>query len=210
MSPYTFINIGYLLILFALTVKDILWLRSIFILAHVCFISFAALSENLPMALWNGLFLLINLYHVVKIITNRRPVVLPDDLKRIHEEIFSMMSARDFLYFWHLGRLGQIDGGMLIQVNQRQEEVLLLLSGTVKVIKDGKVVARLSRGSFLGEMSFLTGELTSADVEAEGAVRYLAWNQQKLRDLQSLNPTFFSKIHFIFGQDLSRKIKAAT
>ena len=56
-------------------------------------------------------------------------------------------------------------------------------------------------------MSFLTGEAATADVYAEGAVRYIAWEQTKLRSLDQLNPDLLIKIQNILGKDLTQKLK---
>ena len=59
-------------------------------------------------------------------------------------------------------------------------------------------------------MSFLTGEVATADTIANGNVRFLAWNQDKLRHLDQLNPQLLIKIQNILGKDLVAKLKSTT
>ncbi len=76
--------------------------------------------------------------------------------------------------------------------------------------KNGDFITKLDRGSFLAEMSFLTGNPATADVFADGKVRYIFWKQEKLNDLQKINVDMFIKLQNILGKDLSEKVKAVT
>ena len=89
-------------------------------------------------------------------------------------------------------------------------ELFLILSGSVEVVKSGKHLANLSRGNFIAEMSFLSGEPASADIIAKGDVQYITWNQDKLKSLEQLNSELLIKIQNILGKDLVGKIKAAS
>ena len=62
------INSGYFLMLSALLVRDILWLRAILIAAQISLFSYALLSANQSAAFWNGLFVLINTVQVIRLI----------------------------------------------------------------------------------------------------------------------------------------------
>ena len=210
MNGTLFINAGYILILLALTVRDILWLRGMFIAAHISFISYALLSNNLSMGTWNMLFMTINIFHLVRILKDRKLIVIPDHLKDLYRDIFSAMSAKEFFYFWQMGNVSQVDGGILVREGERFKQVLLIVDGAVNVAKNGHLLAKLSRGSFIGEMGFLTGGVAFADVEAQGAVGYIAWEQEKLDHIKKVNPGFFVKIQSALGQDLAKKIKTAS
>ncbi|MBI3359195.1 MAG: cyclic nucleotide-binding domain-containing protein [Nitrospirae bacterium] len=209
MSPPIFINLGYILILVALTVRDLLWLRSIFILAHLSFITYAVLSRNLSMAIWNTLFLMINIFHVVRIMRDRRPMALPPDLKAIHQDLFSAMSPKEFFYFWQMGEVTQVADRLLAQDGKPQQHLHLLLAGAARVVKNGTLVAQLAPGNFIGEMSFLEESNASADVEAIGLVRLISWEQEKLKNIRESNPAFFVRIQSALGSDLVRKTKSA-
>jgi len=59
-------------------------------------------------------------------------------------------------------------------------------------------------------MSFLTGKTASADVYANGTVRYISWNQKKLKDCERLNPQLLIKIQNVLGKDLADKIHSSS
>lgn len=201
------VNIGYVFMLAALTVRDILWLRSLLVSAQLSLFSYGIISGNVPVAFWNALFFLINSYQVVRLIQQRRPIDLPEDLLDLYKNIFSSMRRREFLYFWQMGNIHELKHKKIISKGENQKNLLLILSGEVEVKSTGKLIAKLSRGSFVAEMSFLTGEPATADVFVPKEASYISWNQQKLRSLEQLNPDLLIKIQNILGKDLTSKLK---
>ena len=69
----------------ALLVRDILWLRSILIAAQTSLFSYGMAISNYAVAFWNGLFVLINIIQVARLVRERRPIDLPTDLIDIYE-----------------------------------------------------------------------------------------------------------------------------
>ena len=57
---------------------------------------------------------------------------------------------------------------ILFVLDKTQENPLLVLDGISCVEFDGKKIAFLDCGSFIAEISFLTGEPASADVRTDG------------------------------------------
>ena len=201
------INIGYILMLGAFVVYDILWLRSILISAQLCLLSYGIFADNYAVIFWNALFVVINTIQVIYLIRQRRPIDLPTDLLDLYENYFKDMRRREFLYFWNMGAINKVNDTLLIKHGEHQKEVSLILSGLVEVKKNNVKIAELTRGSFIAEMSFLTGKPASADVYANGTVRYISWNQKKLKDCEKLKPQLLIKIQNILGKDLAEKVK---
>jgi voltage-gated potassium channel len=127
----------------------------------------------------------------------------------LYRQLFASMSRREFLLLWEMGDPRLYNGQQLVREGEKQAELVLLLDGEVSVRKGGHEIARLGRGTFVAEMSFVTGEPASADVIADGAVRCLAWPQEKLHHLERLNPALLVKLQKILARDLSGKVKAA-
>ena len=205
-----FPHLGYGLMLLALAVRDILWLRSILVFAQLSLAAYAIMANNMAVAFWNVLFVCINSIQVVRILKERRPVELPADAADLYTEMFSVMSRREFLFFWQRGTINEVCDTWITREGERQNELSLILSGTVQVVKNGSAIARLSRGSFIAEMSFLTGEPASADVIAQGRVHCISWQQETLRSLEQANPQLLIKIQGVLGRDLVDKIRTAS
>jgi CRP-like cAMP-binding protein len=205
---YALVNMGYFFMFLALAAKDILFLRSILILGQLSLVSFGYFSGNLYVSFWNVLFFGINSFQIARLLRERRKIELPAELADLYELVFTSMSTREFLMFWNMGRTERREGDQMIREGEHQRELVLVLSGVFNVVKRSDVIAKLTRGSFIAEMSFLTGDPASADVYANGPVEYIVWNQEKLRNLNQINPQLFIKIQNVLAKDLADKIKS--
>ena len=203
------VNSGYFLQLLALLTKDILWLRAILIVAQSVVCVYAYRIGVMPIFFWNIAFVTINCFRLAGILNERRPIKLPPDEEDTYRRTFSAMTRREFLYLWEMGHAQEHDNAQLIREGEKQKDHVLLLDGHVAVQREGKHLARLGRGTFVAEMSFVSGEPASADVIADGMVRARAWSQEKLLALEQLNPSLLIKLQNILARDLSSKVKAA-
>lgn len=205
---YILVNLGYFFMFVALAAKDILFLRSILILGQLSLVSFGYFSDNYYVSFWNILFFGINSFQIARLLRERKEIELPAGLMDLYERVFESMTRREFLMFWNMGRTETRDGEQMIREGEHQRELVLILSGVFNVVKGSDIIAKLKRGSFIAEMSFLTGDPASADVFANGAVEYIVWNQEKLRNLNQINPQLFIKIQNVLAKDLADKIKS--
>ncbi len=205
---YILVNLGYFFMFLALAVKDILLLRSILILGQLSLVSFGYFSGNLYVSFWNVLFFGINSFQIARLLRERRNIELPAEFTDLYQQVFTSMSRREFLMFWNMGRTETREGDQMIREGEHQRELVLVLSGVFNVVKGSDIIAKLTRGSFIAEMSFLTGDPASADVFANGPVEYIVWNQEKLRNLNQINPQLFIKIQNVLAKDLADKIKS--
>lgn len=206
MTPYL-VHVGYALMLCALVARDILWLRSILICAQSVLSAYAWGMGLTGMGLWNAGFVAINTVWVIIILRQRRAVTLPPELKRLHQRYFAALSPPEFLRFWHQGRHQTIaSGASLTELGTIPESLYFLLSGHVAVrLRPG--VSSLPAGHFVGEISLLTGEPSSADVSADGIVKAIAWPTEDLKAIKDGNALLWTKIQSVLGHDLAEKLK---
>ena len=201
------LNSGYLLMLVALAIRNMLVLRVVLISAQGLLTAYHLITGNYIVLIWNCLFLAINLFQVAVLLRQRRPVIIPEEAIDIYEDTFPEMSKRQFLYFWQIGKEETQEPGTIVSEGDALDKVMLILSGTASVIKNGREIAELTRGSFVAEMSFLSGEPASADVACEQPVTVITWSQENLRNLKSLNFELWMKIQHVLSKDLVGKIK---
>ena len=45
-------------------------------------------------------FTFVNLYHINRIINDRKPVVIPEAIKDIYENIFYNLTTKEFMKYW--------------------------------------------------------------------------------------------------------------
>ena len=67
-------------------------------------------------------------------------------------------------------------------------------------------LAELKDGSFIGEMSFITGGDATATVRAVEPTRYLSWSKDDLRKLLNRNPSMRFALQTVLSTDLTRKL----
>ncbi len=204
---FIILNVSYILIAIALLVRDILLLRAMITISEGLIIGWALTAGNHVIAGWNVLFLLINLVQIVRLIIERMPVKLPEELEDIYTNVFNELKEREFLYFWNTGKTISVADEFLCKENMHQDELMLILDGRVSVRKKGHEIAKLTRGSFVAEMSFLTGEPASADVVNEENARCIVWSKDKLKHLEQLNPALLMKLQVTLGKDLTHKLQ---
>lgn len=204
------VHFGYLLQLFALLARDVLWLRGILVAAQSVLATYAYLRgpEFLPYVFWNALFVLINVYWVGRLLRERAAVQLPDELKPLYERHFAALAPPEFLRLWREGERKSAADVQLVREGTRPDALYFLLSGVVSVRRAGRALTELGAGTFIAEMSLLTGERTTADVFARGPVEYMAWPADRLARLRQRNPMLWTKVQSVLGHDLVEKIKA--
>lgn len=203
------VHFGYTLQLFALLARDVLWLRGILVCAQsvLAFYAYLRGPEFLPYVGWNALFVSINLYWVVRLLRERAAVKLPEELKPIYEKHFAALQPPEFLRLWNSGERGGMTDAQLVKQGEMPGSLYFLMNGQVSVRRDGREITRLMPGSFIAEMSLLTGEATTADVVALGAVEYMTWPAETLSRLRSRNPMLWTRVQSVLGHDLVEKVR---
>jgi len=202
------IHFAYLVTFVALAIRDVLFLRIVLSFANILQVIYQYGFNGQPdIAFWNGLFLMINTIQVFKLLRERSPVKIPDEIEDIYKTKFSDMTQREFLYFWNLGNQKDVTDSQLMKEGDYQKSLFLILSGNAQVAREGRVIATLHRPEFVGEISFITKEPASADVHAKSKLYYIEWDQSELRRLKVSNPSFWTKLNQILGEDLAKKIK---
>ncbi len=202
------LNIGYALTFVALAIREVLWLRSTLTAAQVLLFTYHFFyADNQTAAFWTAVFVLVNSYNIVKIILERRPKLIPDEIRDLYDGIFKSLTTREFLYFWNMGTIKSVTDDYLIHSGEHQDNLLLVLSGSANVQVNGEIIASLDRGAFIAEISFLSGEPASADVYVNEELIFISWRSGRLKNMQNENPEFWMKLQHALSEDLIKKVK---
>ena len=202
------LNMGYALTFIALAIREVLWLRTTLTAAQISLFSFHYFyADNTSAAFWTAIFVIVNTYNIIKILLERRPKLIPDEIQDLYDGIFKNLNSNEFLYFWNMGIIKSVKDKYLIKSGDHQNNLLLVLSGTANVEVNETPIASLDRGSFIAEISFLSGEPASADVHATGELIFVAWNSERLKNLKHDNPSFWMKLQHALSEDLIKKVK---
>ena len=170
---------------------DILLLRLTSILGSIGFLIGALIAGHdkpgmISIICFNIINILVNGFQFTKILLERKPILLPDNLKDMYYQNFYMMKPADFLKLYKLSSEYTIQKGeLLLTQGQHSKHLILIRQGAASVNKNGVLVATLEAGAFVGEMSFLTGGLASASITVESdGLPYIAWDKEQLQNLK--------------------------
>tara|TARA_Y100001968_G_scaffold104173_1_gene94145 strand:- start:1033 stop:1680 length:648 start_codon:yes stop_codon:yes gene_type:complete len=200
-------HLGYLFTFLALSVKDMLRLRIILAIAQILLGIYQLSVSRFDVVIWNTIFTIVNIYHIIRIINERKIVFIPDEIKDIYNNIFNDFTTREFMNFWNLGKYKKSSNTLLIKEGEKQKHLYLILKGDVVVKRNEHILNTLKRGKFIAEMSLITNEPASANIYSNNNMEYIIWDQDELKHFQVSNKNLWIKLHNILSKDLIDKIK---
>lgn len=109
--------------------------------------------------------------------------------------IFSELSKKELKSVSRLmTQLSVKDGRELTRQGEPGREFLIILEGTAVVRRDGRKVAELGAGDFLGELAVLSGAPRTATVVATSDMTLEALNRREFMAVLDESPTLAKKI----------------
>ena len=204
------IHVANVLYLASYSVRDILWLRILTVIAALCLLPYYFSCSANPLweaIAWNALFITVNLFQIFLLVKERWPVALQGLERQVYDEVFHDLTPGAFVNLLKLGEWREpAEGDVLVEHGTVVDEMLLLCEGEAAVRKQEHELARLSPGHFVGEMSFLTKEKASADVVCTTPSKVLSWPQASLQAFLDRNSTLSFQVRGVLGRDLVRKL----
>ncbi|MCO4754216.1 MAG: cyclic nucleotide-binding domain-containing protein [Bacteriovoracaceae bacterium] len=204
-------NLSYMLVACSFMVRDMLWLRGLSIMASCCGIFYSSTVAKTPLwtpIVWSCVFIGLNVYHISRLILENRGITFTDKEQELYQTCFSTLSPLEFKKLNDIAEWKQIsENEKIIEQGQKMTSLYLIYSGITNVVVDGKKVAELRDGQFIGEMSFMTEGDATATVVSEHPTEYLTWNQEGLKGLMARNPSLLFSLQKSMGTQLSNAIK---
>ncbi len=114
--------------------------------------------------------------------------------------LFTGLSRRERTVASRLGtEIHLLDGHEVARQGEPGRQFGVVLSGTLRVVRDGEEIARLHEGDCFGEISLLTGRLVpqTATVEASGTAVVLAFSRSEFAQLLDTVPAFAARVHLV-------------
>ncbi len=203
-------NLSYLLVACSFMVRDILWLRGLSIMASCCGIFYSSTVSDTPLwtpIVWSCVFISLNIYHISRLILENRGIEFNDKEQELYQTVFASLSPLEFKKLNDIAEWKQVpEGSTLVEQGQKMTDLFLIYNGTTDVLVDGKQVAQLRDGQYIGEMSFLTEGNATASVVAHYPTEYLQWDQEGLKALMSRNPSLLFSLQSTMGKQLSNAV----
>jgi len=205
------LHLGNILYLLAYSVRDILWLRILTVVATLCLMPYYFCCSATPLyapILWCSLFSLVNLVQIGRLILERRPAFLGEDELRLYRMVFRSLTPREFMKLVSIAEWKTAtEHQELLRQREPVKQLSVIARGRGNVEVDGRQIAEIGPGQFVGEMGFLTQQNASASVIASLPVDYLAWPADQLRALFEEAPQLHVKVQGVLGTDLVEKLR---
>ena len=190
--------------------RDILWLRIFTVVAAGCLIPYFYLRPDPLLApiYWNLLFIGLNIFWIVRLLLERRPVTLSEDEQELCRLAFGTITPREMINLLKLGDWRQAERDeCFVAQGSTLDDLMLIHSGEACVQLDGRNLQILNPGQFIGSISFITDETAPTDIVALEPTRYFCWPKSKLKGYLGKNPDLHAAIQTVLGADLTRRLR---
>ncbi|MER3328461.1 MAG: cyclic nucleotide-binding domain-containing protein [Candidatus Kapaibacterium sp.] len=196
----------------AASFKKMIWLRSTLVLASIMEIYYYWNITDSPLwtdIIWSVVFIATNIWWVSVLYYEKLTLNLGEHEKKMLEITFSKMNPIHFKKLVRLGTMKVVpENTSLVKENTHINELMLITKGLVKITRNEKVLAYVKDGRFVGEMSFMSGETTTADCDTLEETEMIVWNKEILTEFLKKNDNIKKELNDVFSEDLIKKLVA--
>ncbi len=205
------ITLANLFFLTAYLVRDILWLRVFVVLGGFTMLPYLLFLDEPVAIFWRVVFILLNLTWITLLLRERRPAHLTAEERKLHGLALRTLKPREVRRLFDAGEWCTFDESDLIQ---RQGEsygpLQLIASGRARIVKDGRRIAEIGVGNFVGAIPFFTHETALVDVIATEGTRLVSWKGAVLQPMIDRNPDLKVALQAVVVGELARYLKDVT
>ncbi|HYQ73332.1 MAG TPA: cyclic nucleotide-binding domain-containing protein [Gammaproteobacteria bacterium] len=203
------IDISSLLAVASFSVREILPLRMLAVGSQVLAIPYFMLQAT-PLwtpAGWTTLFMVINLYHITRILLDRRPVKFLPDEQRLYDLAFGNYKPREFLKLLKIGewRTAHQDERIFSE-GDFITKIVVPVSGSVSAVQGGKEVSTFGPGELIGAAIVLTNQHSAFEARFTECSRYMCWSKSDIDQFHEKNPGLAGKFNDVANRHLVEQI----
>lgn len=203
-------HFSYLLLIVSMLMRRMLTLRLIAVLSGLSSLAFDLWILNPVGAFWDLALVLVNVGQLIYMAIEARRAVFSAEEKQFLQ---ATMPALDKAHARRLLNLGfWIDGSAGTALTKEGEPVLNLIyltEGEARVSHDNHNVAVCQPGSFVGEMTVMTGEPATGTVTLTKPSRYLALHAEAVRKLAFSSADIRQALNAAFSSNMREKLVAS-
>jgi CRP-like cAMP-binding protein len=203
-------TLSYAIIALSYMMTRIFWLRVAAVIGLFLEIaSFRLSNGDLKVGIgWDVIFIVINLFQIFLLVRERASLTLPEkDAPMLRQsfaglddaQIARLLKAAD----WRDAQPGEI----LTKQDHAVDSLFFLCSGRASVEVNGSFETYLEKGSFIGEIAYLTGNLATATVVIDEPSRVLAFSKQRMAKVTNTDSRIAGIIYELLGRDLAQKMR---
>jgi hypothetical protein len=203
-------NLSQALMAIAAGFRKVLYLRTAFAISaimEVIYYFFVAAKPIWTPIFWSSALFFINIYFILRILYEKKFLSFSADELTVYDLIGKKI---DITHFKKLMRAGtwvlRKDSQDILQENVHNDRLYFLVEGEATVLINNIAVTKIHKGNFIGEMSFLTGNKTSAGVSVSAGSKYIYWENKKLEHLLGKDISLKHDFHNLISSDLVLKM----
>jgi Cyclic nucleotide-binding domain len=208
-------NACYTLLALSYLFTNMFWLRALAIVSlafEAVYFYYGAASPLWVGIGWNAIFVAINLVMLILLFINERTRRRYNhDEVILKRSLFTDLDGAQFTQLLNAGQWQDVKRGTVLTTQRAPVDTFFVIAdGMAEVEVDGRIIAILQNGAFVGEMSLMTDEPASATVTAIANCRLFALEKLALGKLLAKNPELQRELTRIIGRDLSRKLRSTS
>ena len=206
------VDLANLTYVISYSVRDVLWLRVFAVIGGIILIPYYYLQPTpLMVSLYWGLgFIALNLFWVVRLLLERRPVKLSEEEQRLYQLVFRTLTPREMLQLLKLAKWEDKDTGETLEKEgEAHDRLSVIVSGRAAIHSRGRQVSEVGAGNFIGKFTFMTDEIAPVTATAVEPIRRVSWHKEELKKFLKDKAELLSALELILGLDLRAQLKAA-
>jgi CRP-like cAMP-binding protein len=188
------------------------WLRLVAIIGMlVGLLYFSFTGGNLVVGIvWTVLLILINLYQLYWLVRENLSLRLPEKEGPLLREALSGLDDAQISRLLQAAEWKDFQpGDVLTRQDAPVDALYFLCSGRANVEVNRSLVTFLEKGSFVGEIAYLTGNPATATVVIDEAARVLKFSKMRMAKVIAADPQINGIIYQLLGRDLAMKMRRA-
>jgi CRP-like cAMP-binding protein len=201
-----------LLIAISYFMTGIYWLRVLAVLGFFLeILYFRMTGETAIRGIgWDSVFILINLYQLFWLVRNSVSLRLPEQDAPLLREALSGLDDAQIARLLKAAEWKNFQPGeILTRQDAPLDSLYFLLSGRAAVAVNGSLITYLEKGSFIGEIAYLTGNPATAMVTIDEPSRALSFNRVRMAKVIASDEAISGIIYQMLGRDLAMKMRRA-
>jgi hypothetical protein len=190
--------------------RKLLYLRLVLIIAAVLEIIYYLFVSDKPMwspIVWSAILIALNAGQILRVAYEKRFLNFSANELKMYELIGRKLDRLHFKKIVKNG--GWINNQMAQQILQEDcynDKLYFLVDGEATITIDTKTVSHIHKGNFIGEMSFLTGEKTSASVSVSDNAILIYWEVAALQAMLEKDNILKHEFYSLLSTDVVFKI----
>ncbi|XP_028903352.1 blood vessel epicardial substance isoform X1 [Ornithorhynchus anatinus] len=195
-----------------------IFLRGMLTAGCALYILWASLYRcALDIVVWNSVFLLVNLLHLLYLVYRKRPIKIEKELNGIYRRMFEPLRVPPEMFRRLTGQFCSIQTLQKGQTYAAEDKtsvddrLSILLKGKMKVSYRGHFLHNIYPCAFVDSPEYRStqmnrGEKFQVTIVADDNCRFLCWSRERLMFFLETEPFLYEIFRYLIGKDITNKL----